>query len=116
MIRIDDRSAASQGASLVAVLSALLLVVLIGGFLSSGSNPVDFMPGGDLTIERLLWLSVAMAVCVIVQLPLAYRAWAGSFWWLSRRLHYTLLLGANIAFVWWCWYWRLIPGVLNDVL
>ena len=73
----------------------------------------ELMLGGYLQMERWFWVPVALAVCVFLQIPAVYSAWAGSMWWWSRRLHYTLLLAANAAFVWWCWYWHLLPDVIT---
>ena len=94
----------------------MLLVVLLVGLLSSVSDQVQFMLGGYLAFERLLWLVPALAAIVLLQLVCVYFAWARTYWWLSRRLHYTLLLGANLAFVGWCWYWQLAPEMLTNLL
>jgi hypothetical protein len=30
------------------------------------------------------------------------------YWWLSRRIHFTLVAAAAWAFVAWCFYWHLV--------
>ena len=55
-----------------------------------------------------------MQKMVALQTLSVYLAWARSYWWPSRRVHYTLLLCANLAFVGWCWHWRLLPEAIGS--
>jgi hypothetical protein len=35
-------------------------------------------------------------------------AWKRGYWTLARRIHYTLVTLAGLAFAWWFNYWNLI--------
>jgi hypothetical protein len=79
-------------------------------------NSYALINGGLKAMTLLLWLPMAISVLVLLQVFYVYRVWVNAYWWLSRRLHFTLVLLADCALVWWFWYWNLIPAqVLNLV-
>jgi hypothetical protein len=59
-------------------------------------------------LETLLQLSpvlAALAACVLV---CALVAWKNHYWRFSARLHYTCVLAACVAMVWFLNYWNLL--------
>ncbi len=38
---------------------------------------------------------------------------SGRLWWVSRRIHYTLVTFAAIAFVVWTFYWHLTAVIVE---
>jgi hypothetical protein len=108
-----------QGQALAGFLSylpPLLMVLFILHLGASLGGPYESMVGGMAKIAPLLWYPVAFAALVFLRFLYLYKVWFDGFWWPSRRLHYTLLLFAECALLWWFWYWNLIPETLLSVL
>ncbi len=107
-----DRSV-SSGQRVVTLLELLVIVLAVWFFwrLSglSGGGVYEFLMMGVKQISSTLWAPLAISVVVVLQVIYVYRVWAGGYWWLSRRLHFTFVLLANCAFVWWLWHWHLVP-------
>ncbi len=107
------------GQRLLALLcyAACVVVALFGvSVAGAAENAYALLLHGFANIAQLLWWPVAFAVLVVVQLVYGFRVWLAGFWWPSRRLHFTLLLFAQCAMVWWFWYWNLLPAVLLEYL
>ncbi len=100
--------AGETAATLLAWLTAAMLlgfVVVIAGHIE---NPRDVLFGTSQSLERLLWVPVAAAGLLVLQLMVTYRAWVRGYWWPLRRIHYTLVTFAGLAFVAWLNYWQLV--------
>lgn len=99
---------AAWSAGLLSLLSVAFLVI----FVSTVSNieTIAFgMPVWFNTLMLLPWVVAGLAVIMLIFTPVV---WARRYWSLPRRLHYTLLLVASGAFVWWLYFWNLLvwPG------
>ena len=64
--------------------------------------------------SKALWIPIALVPLLLVQFVYMGRAWTRSFWWPTRRIHYTLLTVAGIGFVVWAFYWHM-TAVIVDV-
>ena len=100
-----------------ATLLAALTSALIIGFcvvISRGvAGPRDLMFGLPETFKQALWVPIALIPLLLLQLVYAYGAWVGRLWWASRRIHYTLVTFAAIAFVVWTFYWHLTAVIVE---
>ena len=100
-------------ATIVASLQMLGVVVfLLAVSRVAGDNPNDVLYGVPAWFAAARWIPVGVGVLVLIQLRYCYRAWVESFWWLARRIHYTLTAVAGGLFVAWCAYWNLVPDRL----
>lgn len=59
-------------------------------------------------VEALLWAASAIAVLVALVFLGSLLAWARGYWRFSGRLHYTCVLLAGLAFVWFLYYGNLM--------
>jgi hypothetical protein len=57
------------------------------------------------TVFVLAFVSVVLTVGVVVS---AILTWWGRFWNVGRRIHYTLVALAALAFAWELLYWNLL--------
>lgn len=103
-----ERRAGEGLASVLAVVTAGILVtffVMLGGAIRS---PGSYLYGLAPRLEDALWLPVVAAPPVLLQLLMVLRAWTQGFWWPGRRIHYTLLTIACAGLVGWCAHWNLV--------
>jgi hypothetical protein len=63
------------------------------------------MPPLLTTVFVLAFVSVVLTVGVVVS---AILTWWGRFWNVGRRIHYTLVALAALAFAWELLYWNLL--------
>ena len=53
--------------------------------------------------------AITLPTLMALTLPvLAMLAWVKGWWKLGGRIHYTLVMFAVLALVWWAWYWNLL--------
>lgn len=108
----EQRSWGAQLAAWSAGLLSLASMAFVVVFVSTVSNIENIafgMPAWFNNLMLLPWVVAGLAVLMLVFTPVV---WARRYWSLPRRLHYTLLLLASGAFVWWLSYWNLLvwPG------
>ncbi len=103
-----------QGVPVLLTMVSMLLTLFFFWQLSqaAGGNAYELLLHGFKQIPNLLWYPVAIGLLVILRLLYLYRVWAEGYWWMSRRLHFTLLLFADGALAWWFWQWNLLPETL----
>jgi len=94
-------------ATLIAVANATLLAYFLIALGTEVSGPRDVLFGNVEHLERLLWLPVIAAGLALLQVVSTYQAWVRRYWWLSRRLHYTLATAAIVVLLFWSNYWQL---------
>ncbi len=70
-------------------------------------NPAPLF-GISMIYKVVLGLGVLAAALTLGALVCAALAWKGKYWNLGRRLHYTLVTVAAVAFVWFLNYWNLL--------
>jgi hypothetical protein len=100
-------------ATLLAVLTSASIVafcVVIGTAIADTRELIYGLPP---IFEQVLWIPVALIPLLLLQLLYTSRAWVGGFWWVTRRIHYTLLTFAAIAFVVWAFYWHLTAVIVD---
>jgi hypothetical protein len=59
-------------------------------------------------LAAMLWCTPVLAALVTGMLACTILAWKNRYWRLSGRLHYTSVLLAGIAFVWFLNHWNLL--------
>ena len=88
-------------------MSALCIIFLLGcGVILT--NPNQFMVGIPLVFKALLVLPLAAALLALGVAVFTFLGWIKSYWIGCSRVHYTLILLAFIAFVWFLNYWNLL--------
>jgi hypothetical protein len=100
-------------ATLLAALTSALIIgfsVVIGAALQNQRESVLGLPE---TFEKALWIPIALIPLLLIQIVFMYGAWVGGWWWVVRRIHYTLLTFAAIAFVVWTFYWHLTAVIVD---
>jgi len=106
-------SGETRATVLAAATSALLIgFCVVAARAISDEHMIAFGLSQDLL--NALWIPIALAPLLLLQFVYMGRAWVRGFWWPTRRIHYTLLTVAGIAFVAWAFYWHL-TAVIVDV-
>jgi hypothetical protein len=89
--------------------SALSILYLIGYTLVlSNPNPVELLYGDPPLLHAVGTLSLLIVVLVAGASPLTVPAWMRHYWGVAARVHYTLVVLAGLAFVWFLYYWNLL--------
>ncbi len=88
-------------------MSALCVIFLLGGGVLF-TNPNHFMVGIPFIFKALLVLPFLAAVLALGVLVFTFLGWIKSYWIGCSRVHYTLILLAFIAFLWFLNYWNLL--------
>jgi len=101
-------------ASVLAYIAAVVAIVYMVQLASVGANAYEVLVYGLGEATSLLGYSVALALLMVVQLMYLPRAWLNGYWWLSRRIHFTLVVTAQGALLGWLWYWNLVPARILD--
>jgi hypothetical protein len=83
----------------------VLIVIGMGLTLSNLTDWVLGVPPLLPTVFILALVSVFLTVGVVV---FALVAWWGRFWSVGRRVHYSLVTLAALAFAWELLYWNLL--------
>jgi CubicO group peptidase (beta-lactamase class C family) len=99
------RSLAEQLASWTAGLVSLLALVLVIVLVSVFSNPeiVFGLPPSVQNLFVLPWIILGLTLVMVVFCVLA---WVRGYWGWFRRLYYTVVTVAAVAFVWFLVYWK----------
>jgi hypothetical protein len=109
--RIASRGEAR--ATLLAVLTSASIIAFCVVIGTAIADTRELIYGLPQTFEQALWIPVVLIPLLLLQLLYASRAWVGGFWWVTRRIHYTLLTLAGIAFVVWAFYWHLTAVIVD---
>ena len=89
--------------------SALSILYLIGyALVLSNPNPVELLYGDPPLLHAVGTLSLLIAVLVAGASTLTVPAWMRHYWGVAARVHYTLVVLAGLAFVWFLYYWNLL--------
>ncbi len=100
-------------ATLLAALTSALIIGFCVVISKAVAGPRDLVFGLPEAFKQALWVPIALIPLLLLQLVYAYGAWVGRLWWASRRIHYTLLTFAGIAFVAWTFYWHLTAVIVE---
>jgi len=89
------------------VLCALNVLFLIGlGLIVSKAADLAF--GVPPLLTTLFALALVSAVLTVGVIVFTILAWWGRFWSAGRRVHYSLVALAALAFAWELLYWNLL--------
>ncbi|XOV84641.1 MAG: serine hydrolase domain-containing protein [bacterium] len=99
-------------ATVVAYAGVALAVIFFLQVAAQITSPVDVVLNLESRLMPLLWLPLVVALLTLVQFLQLYRVLVRGAWWVSRRIHYVLVLAMQMALVYWFWYWNLLPPML----
>jgi CubicO group peptidase (beta-lactamase class C family) len=99
----------SSLASLLFWLVALLILALPVALVTVSGDTHQFMLTTHRQLGTVLWLPVAIALGVVLQLFAMVNGWRLGRWWPGRRWFLTLLVLANGCLVIWFYRWNLQP-------
>jgi CubicO group peptidase (beta-lactamase class C family) len=88
-------------------MSGLFLVFILG-MVAATSNIDDLMFGVPTLLKVSLIFPLAAALLGIFALIYVILAWGKKYWTGCKRLHYTLIIIAALAFLWFLNYWNLL--------
>jgi len=110
MAHRGERGVLGQRFATILVVSSwgcfVMFLLQVGGVADS---TYSFLRDGIKQIPGLLWWMFAFSAITALLVINLYRVWFQSFWWSSRRIHFTLIVFNQAAVVWWLWYWNLLP-------
>jgi len=112
----SDRKPAPRGArvayGIILGISVLNLLFLVGfGTFMFGSFSWSFITelhDVSLIVKIVMGLGVLAALLTVGALVYLVLAWKNSYWDIAGRFHYTLVIIAAVAFVWFLNYWNLL--------
>lgn len=87
-------------------ISALNVLFVLGVVWFLANDGLEYAIPPYLPV--LLGLELVAAILTIGLVVLAILAWAHSYWSLAKRVHYTLVTLAAVAFIWFLNYWNLL--------
>ncbi|PYP39304.1 MAG: hypothetical protein DMD46_00070 [Gemmatimonadetes bacterium] len=94
---------------MLCALNVLFLILLL--FFLFGQVTVSkggYLLGVPPLLTTLFALALVSAVLTVGSVVGAILAWWGRFWSTGRRVHYTLVTLAALAFAWELLYWNLL--------
>jgi hypothetical protein len=87
----------------------LSVLYLIGyALVLSNPNPVELLYGDPPLLRVVEVLPLPITVLAAGALALTVAVWIRRYWGLAGRVHYTLVVLAGLAFVWFLYYWNLL--------
>ena len=104
----SEPTAGSRTASWVAWIACLAILAWLAVFVIAMIEPSELAYGMPPLLAVLLQLSPVLTVLVGGVLLCTLLAWALRYWRLSARLHYTCVLAAGVAMLWFLNYWNLL--------
>jgi hypothetical protein len=102
-----QRTLGSMLASWLGWLASLASLVVIGLAMIPFNDTQEIAYGVPPLLTGLLWSTLVIAVLVAGVLVATIVAWTRHYWRLSARLHYTAVLVAGMAFLWFLYHWNL---------
>ena len=106
----SDRIPASRGARVaywIIVGISVLNLLFVVGTVKWGNQP-NVLSGTSMIYKIVLGVGVLSAVLTVGALLYSVVAWKNSYWGIAARVHYTLVMVAAVAFVWFLNYWNLL--------
>jgi CubicO group peptidase (beta-lactamase class C family) len=103
-----QRRASPLLASWLAGVLCVLNVLFVIGLGLIVSNPLNLRYGLTPTLTALFALAFVIATLTVGVVISTILAWWGRFWSTGRRVHYTLVALAALAFAWELVYWNLL--------
>lgn len=103
----EEKKAPGLARWLAGVMSLLFVVFLAGMFTILG-NAEQLGYGVPASLKVLLVIAIIASVLSLGVLIFTLLAWVRKYWFGCARLHYTLVLAAALAFIWFLNYWNLL--------
>lgn len=92
----------------LAAVMSLLFVIFLVGLLTILGDAWKLGFGVPASLKILLVIAIMASVLAVGVLVFAILAWIKKYWFSCARLHYTLVLAAALAFIWFLHYWNLL--------
>jgi hypothetical protein len=102
------RSAGSRFAGWLAWLTCLAALAILGLAMIPFNNPSQIAYGVPPLLTGLLLATPVLAALVAGVLVCTIIVWSRRYWRLSARWHYTTVLVAGLAFIWFLREWNLL--------
>lgn len=106
--RKKEEKRAPRLARWCAGVMSLLFLLFVLGMVGILSDQMNIMFGVPPLLKILLILPLISVVLAIGTLIVAFLAWKNKYWSGCARLHYTLVILAALAFIWFLNYWNLL--------
>ena len=103
-----EKTAFSRLASWLAWITSVTALVWMAAAGFVLSDPDELAYGVPPLVVAMLWATPVIAGLVAVVLLCALVSWLRAYWRFSGRLHYTCVLAAGLAFVWFLHYGNLL--------
>ena len=71
-------------------------------------EPTEIAFGIPPLLRNLLFLPLLVGLLCALAVVFAALAWKNGYWKRIKRVHYTLVTVAGLAFLWWLNYWNLL--------
>ena len=107
---VATRTRGSKVASWLAWLTSLAILIVIALALIPFSNPTDIAYGVPRLLTGLVWSTLGIAALVAAVAVCTFIAWKNHYWRLSARWHYSAVLLAGVAFLWFLSHWNLLSA------
>jgi hypothetical protein len=105
---VPQRTRGSKLATWLAWITCLAILVLVGLSMIPFADADEIAYGVPPLLDALLWCTPLIVVLVAAVALCTIAAWAKRYWRLSARLHYTSVLVAGVAFIWFLNHWNLL--------
>jgi CubicO group peptidase (beta-lactamase class C family) len=106
--RKKEEKRAPKIARWIAGVMSVLFMLFVLGMVGTLSDQMNIMFGVPPLLKILLVLPLMSVVLAIGTLIVAFLAWKNKYWSGCERLHYTLIVLAALAFIWFLNYWNLL--------
>jgi hypothetical protein len=88
--------------------SILNLLFLTGLVAMSAIASMSLIYSTPAYLIALAMVAIIAAMMAVVAVAFAASAWRKGYWSIAGRLHYTLVVAAGLAFIWWLQNWNLL--------
>lgn len=105
---LTERAARRAARWLAGGASILYLLFLTGLVVASGIDAMSMIYSTPWYLMALALIAIIAAIMAIAAAVLAVQAWRKGYWSIWGRLHYTLVVAAGLAFIWWLYNWNLL--------
>jgi CubicO group peptidase (beta-lactamase class C family) len=104
----EEADQAPKSARWVAGVMSVLYLVFVAGLAMSIQDEMSLIFGIPMQVKILLALPLISALLTLFAVIFMVIAWKKKYWSWCARLHYTLIVLASIATLWFLNYWNLL--------
>ena len=105
--KIEENPAPKSARWVAGVMSVLYLVFVVGLFISV-QDEMSIIFGLPMQVKILLAFPLLAALLTLFAIIFMIIAWLKNYWTWCARLHYTLVVIASLATLWFLNYWNLL--------